>query len=71
MRCVSIAAHVGGSISTTLAEGNFARKIVGEELRVPTMHNMIWKMLNNSNAFIALPGGIGTLEENFQITCWA
>ncbi|XVE72212.1 hypothetical protein DITRI_Ditri11bG0021300 [Diplodiscus trichospermus] len=28
-------------------------------------------MLDNSDAFIALPGGIGTLEENFQIASWA
>ncbi|XVE90988.1 hypothetical protein DITRI_Ditri20bG0119600 [Diplodiscus trichospermus] len=28
-------------------------------------------MLNNSDAFIALPGGIGTLEETFQIASWA
>ncbi|XVE68693.1 hypothetical protein DITRI_Ditri09bG0089400 [Diplodiscus trichospermus] len=35
------------------------------------MQDRIWKMLDNSDAFIALPGGIGTLEENFQITSWA
>ncbi|XVE90572.1 hypothetical protein DITRI_Ditri20bG0088700 [Diplodiscus trichospermus] len=28
-------------------------------------------MLDNSDAFIALPGGIGTLEEIFQIAFWA
>ncbi|XVE84954.1 hypothetical protein DITRI_Ditri17bG0053200 [Diplodiscus trichospermus] len=58
--CVSTAAHVRGSqvlgiILTALAEGNFAGKTVGEELRVPTMQDKIWKMLNNSDAFIALP----------------
>ncbi|XVE66126.1 hypothetical protein DITRI_Ditri08aG0055600 [Diplodiscus trichospermus] len=68
MGCVSTAAHVGGSqvlgiISTALAEGNFARKIAGEELRVPTMQDRIWKMLDNSDAFIALPGGIGTWKK--------
>ncbi|XVE88975.1 hypothetical protein DITRI_Ditri19aG0112800 [Diplodiscus trichospermus] len=75
MGCVSTAAHVGGSqvlgiIPTALIEGNFARKTVGEELQVPTMQDRIWKMLDNSDAFIALPGGIGTLEENFQIASW-
>ncbi|XVE66176.1 hypothetical protein DITRI_Ditri08aG0059400 [Diplodiscus trichospermus] len=35
------------------------------------MQDRIWKMLNNSDAFITLPGGIGTLEENFQIASWA
>ncbi|XVE81047.1 hypothetical protein DITRI_Ditri15bG0031800 [Diplodiscus trichospermus] len=28
-------------------------------------------MLDKSDAFIALLGGIGTLEENFQIASWA
>ncbi|XVE62025.1 hypothetical protein DITRI_Ditri06bG0085800 [Diplodiscus trichospermus] len=28
-------------------------------------------MLDNSDTFIALPGGIGTLEEIFQIIFWA
>ncbi|XVE57181.1 hypothetical protein DITRI_Ditri04bG0071300 [Diplodiscus trichospermus] len=76
MGCVSTAAHVGGShvlgiIPTALAEGNFIGKTVGEELQVPTMQDRILKMLENSDAFIALPGGIGTLEEIFQIASWA
>ncbi|XVE53978.1 hypothetical protein DITRI_Ditri03aG0045800 [Diplodiscus trichospermus] len=70
MGCVSTATHVGGSqvlgiIPTIIAEGNFARKTVREELKVPIMQDRIWKMLVNSDAFIALPGGIGTLEEKF------
>ncbi|XVE50481.1 hypothetical protein DITRI_Ditri01bG0165700 [Diplodiscus trichospermus] len=76
MGCVSTTAHVGGSqvlgiIPKALAEGNFVGKIVGEELQVPTMQDRIWKMLDNSDVFIALPGGIGTLEEIFQIASWA
>ncbi|XVE60136.1 hypothetical protein DITRI_Ditri05aG0103100 [Diplodiscus trichospermus] len=76
MGCVSTAAHVGGSqvlgiIPTALPEGNFVGKTVGEELRVPTIQDMISKMLDNSDAFIALSGGIGTLEEIFQIASWA
>ncbi|XVE66003.1 hypothetical protein DITRI_Ditri08aG0046600 [Diplodiscus trichospermus] len=75
MGCVSTAAHVGGSqvldnIPTALAEGNFVGKIVGEELRVPTMQDRISKMLKNSDTFIALLSGIGTLEEIFQIASW-
>ncbi|XVE59833.1 hypothetical protein DITRI_Ditri05aG0078500 [Diplodiscus trichospermus] len=73
---MSIAAHVRGSqvlgiISTSLTEGNFIGKTVGEELRVPTMQDRISKMLDDSDAFIALPSGIGTLEEIFQIASWA
>ncbi|XVE50267.1 hypothetical protein DITRI_Ditri01bG0148400 [Diplodiscus trichospermus] len=76
MGYVSIAAHVGesqvlGIIPTALAEGNFAGKTIGEELQVPTMQDRIWKMLDNFDAFITLPGGIGTLEETFEIASWA
>ncbi|XVE50059.1 hypothetical protein DITRI_Ditri01bG0131200 [Diplodiscus trichospermus] len=35
------------------------------------MQDRMWKMFDNFDAFIALPGGIGTLEENFQIAYWA
>ncbi|XVE84387.1 hypothetical protein DITRI_Ditri17bG0008400 [Diplodiscus trichospermus] len=61
MGCVSTTAHVGGSqvlgiIPTALAEGNFAGKTIGEELRVPTMQDKIWKIFDNSYVFIALPG---------------
>ncbi|XVE57257.1 hypothetical protein DITRI_Ditri04bG0077100 [Diplodiscus trichospermus] len=35
------------------------------------MHDRIWKMLDNYDVFIALPGGIGTLEKIFQIASWA
>ncbi|XVE59900.1 hypothetical protein DITRI_Ditri05aG0084000 [Diplodiscus trichospermus] len=76
MGCVSTATHVEGSqilgiIPTALAKRNFAGKTVGEELRVPTMQDWKWKILDNSDAFIALPGGLSTLEENFQIASWA
>ncbi|XVE90983.1 hypothetical protein DITRI_Ditri20bG0119200 [Diplodiscus trichospermus] len=65
--CSCRGSQVLGIIPTALAEGNFAGKIVEEELKVPTMQDRIWKMLDNSDGFIALPSGTGTLEENFQI----
>ncbi|XVE66854.1 hypothetical protein DITRI_Ditri08aG0113400 [Diplodiscus trichospermus] len=72
MGCMSTSDHVRrsqvlGIIPIALAEGNFVGKIVGEELRVPIVQDRIWKMLDNYDVFIALPSGIGTLEENFQI----
>ena len=76
MGCVSTAAHLGGSqvlgiIPTALAVGNLTRKTIGEELQVSSMHERIARMLCNADAFIALPGGFGTLEEIFQIVSWA
>ena len=37
---------------------------------VPTMHARKHKMAELSQAFIALPGGWGTLEEIFEVTTW-
>jgi uncharacterized protein (TIGR00730 family) len=43
-----------------------------EELHaVKTMHERKALMVTISDAFIALPGGFGTLEELFEILCWA
>jgi uncharacterized protein (TIGR00730 family) len=38
---------------------------------VPTMHDRKAKMAELSDAFIALPGGIGTFEEMFEVWTWA
>ncbi|XVF30752.1 hypothetical protein REPUB_Repub16aG0085600 [Reevesia pubescens] len=35
------------------------------------MHERMNIMIENTDAFIALPGGFGTLEEIFQIASWA
>ncbi len=37
----------------------------------PDMHTRKRLMFDNCDAFIALPGGIGTLEELFEILTWA
>ena len=76
MGSVSTEAHVGGSrilgiIPTVLAKKELTGTTVGEEFRVLSMHERIARMLTNSDAFIALPGGFGTLEEIFQIASWA
>lgn len=76
MGCVSTAALVGGSqvlgiIPQALAIGNLTGKTVGEVKHVFSMHERIANMLFHADAFIALPGGLGTLEEIFQIASWA
>lgn len=38
---------------------------------VPTMHERKALMASLSDGFLALPGGIGTLEEFFEILAWA
>ncbi|XVF14303.1 hypothetical protein REPUB_Repub09cG0047200 [Reevesia pubescens] len=75
MGCVATVAHLGGSkvlgvIPRALAIGNIAGKTVGDEL-VPCIHERIIIMIANADAFIALPGGFGTLGEIFKIAFWS
>ena len=51
--------------------GNNAGKTVGEEMKVSSMHERIAKMFFFADIFIAFPGGLGTLEELFQMASWA
>ena len=37
---------------------------------VPSMHDRKRMMFEMSDAFVALPGGIGTLDESFEILSW-
>jgi len=54
-----------------LAKGDIIGKTIGEELQVSIMSDRMNTMFNHVNAFIALPGGLGTLEEIFHIFSWA
>ena len=76
MGCVSTAAYVGGSkvlgiIPKAFAAGNITGKTVGDEMKVLTMNERKANMIYFADAFIALPGGLGTLEEIFQTASWA
>jgi hypothetical protein len=76
MGCVSITVFLGGSqvlgvIPNALAKGDIIGKTIGEELQVPTMSDRLNAMFNHADAFIALPGGPGTMEEIFHISSWA
>jgi hypothetical protein len=44
---------------------------IGELLVVATMHERKAKMAAFADAFVALPGGFGTLEELFEVITWA
>ena len=59
-----------GVIPKALAKGDIIGKIIGEELQVSTMSDRMNTMFNHVDAFIALPGGLGTLEEIFHISSW-
>jgi uncharacterized protein (TIGR00730 family) len=73
---VSIAAFLGGSqvlgvVPEALTKGDIIGRTIGEELQVSTMFDRMNTMFNHADAFIALPGGLGTLEEIFHISSWA
>jgi predicted Rossmann-fold nucleotide-binding protein len=72
MRGVSITAFLEGSqvlgvVPKALAKRDIIEKIIGEELQVSTMSDQMNTMFNHVDAFIALLGGLGTLEEIFHI----
>ncbi|XVF26810.1 hypothetical protein REPUB_Repub14bG0051000 [Reevesia pubescens] len=60
-----------GVIPRALAMRGIIGKTIGNEILVSCMHERMNIMMENADAFIALPGGFGTLEEIFQIASWA
>jgi uncharacterized protein (TIGR00730 family) len=63
--------QVTGVIPHGLARREFAHPRITTMHRVDTMHERKALMEKLSDAFIALPGGFGTLDELFEITTWA
>jgi predicted Rossmann-fold nucleotide-binding protein len=57
-----------GVIPKALAKVDLIGKTVGEELQVSIMSKWIDTMFDHADAFITLPGGLGTLEEIFHIS---
>ncbi|HEY3385546.1 MAG TPA: TIGR00730 family Rossman fold protein [Saprospiraceae bacterium] len=60
-----------GVIPISLKEKEVAHKGMTELIVVPDMHSRKLAMVNMSDAFIALPGGFGTLDEVFETLTWA
>ncbi|MEW6154702.1 MAG: TIGR00730 family Rossman fold protein [Actinomycetota bacterium] len=65
----------GGEVVGVLPRGLFSREVAHGGLtelhEVATMHERKQLMFELSDAFVALPGGLGTLEELAEITTWA
>jgi TIGR00730 family protein len=76
---------MGAAADAALAKGGEAIGVITEQLDghglshsglselivVPSMHDRKARMAELSDGFIALPGGIGTLEELFEAWTWA
>ncbi|MFC4403097.1 TIGR00730 family Rossman fold protein [Gracilibacillus xinjiangensis] len=60
-----------GVIPTVLSDKEIAHQKLTQLYTVHTMHERKAKMASLADAFIAMPGGAGTLEELFEIITWA
>jgi uncharacterized protein (TIGR00730 family) len=60
-----------GVIPMGLQEKELAHKGMTELIVVPDMHSRKLTMVNLSDAFIAFPGGFGTMDEVFETLTWA
>ncbi|XP_030546233.2 cytokinin riboside 5'-monophosphate phosphoribohydrolase LOG1 isoform X2 [Rhodamnia argentea] len=63
--------HVLGVIPKSLMPREITGETVGEVKAVADMHERKAEMARRSDAFIALPGGYGTLEELLEVIAWA
>ncbi len=63
-------ARVVGIIPTALVEKEWAHSGCTELHVVANMHDRKRLMAERADAFLALPGGIGTLEEFFEVWTW-
>ncbi|PON16883.1 TIGR00730 family Rossman fold protein [Candidatus Entotheonella serta] len=69
------ALEAGGSVIGVIPEAMVERELAYKKVTqleiVPTMHERKARMASLADAFIAMPGGYGTLEELFEIITWA
>jgi uncharacterized protein (TIGR00730 family) len=63
--------EVIGIIPDSLAVKEIRHDGLTELVVVPNMHARKAKMAELSDAFVAMPGGYGTLEELFEVVTWA
>lgn len=61
---------VTGIIPERLWEKEVGHRGLTDLLVVPTMHARKARMVELSDAFVALPGGFGTLDELFEVLTW-
>ncbi len=69
----AVLAHGGqvvGVIPTFLADKELAHLGCTELIVVKTMHERKMIMAERADAFVAMPGGYGTLEELFEVLTW-
>jgi uncharacterized protein (TIGR00730 family) len=63
--------HVTGVIPAALVEKEVAHRGLSDLRIVNSMHERKAMMGQLADGFVALPGGIGTMEEFFEVLSWA
>ena len=75
MGAVANSAMENGGIVIGVIPESFADRVAHDNLTelhiVSSMHERKTKMFDLSDGFIALPGGMGTIEEVFEVLTWA
>ncbi|MCP3939540.1 MAG: TIGR00730 family Rossman fold protein [Actinomycetia bacterium] len=65
----------GGKVIGVIPVGLFSREVghddITELIEVDTMHERKQLMFDLADAFVALPGGLGTLEELAEVATWS
>lgn len=68
---LEIGGHVTGVIPNSLVSREVVHRSLSELHVVSSMHERKALMAELSDGFIAMPGGIGTMEEFFEVLSWA
>jgi len=68
--CLDAGGKVVGIIPTFLDELEVGHKEISERVLVGDMHARKREMINRADAFVALPGGLGTLDELAEAITW-
>lgn len=69
--CLDAGGRIIGVIPQALVQHEVAHQGLTELRVVNTMHERKAMMSDLSDAFLALPGGLGTFEELFEVWTWA
>lgn len=68
--CLNAGGEVIGVMPEHLVQREVSHQGLTRLIRVANMHERKATMAAHADAFVALPGGIGTLEELFEIWTW-
>jgi uncharacterized protein (TIGR00730 family) len=68
---LGLGGHVTGVIPDSLVSKEVAHRGLSDLRIVRSMHERKAVMAELSDGFIAMPGGIGTMEEFFEVLSWA